>query len=133
MHPALRGRLFPCSDTLDTSMAKTITLNASPTWPGVSDDYVLYYEGHSIGRMRLTEGVVWEWYLDVPMEMPAWAKGKANNLDECRGLFVAAWARLLKETSPARLERAWELARAVQARQQRTDAVKTDVVKNDDA
>ena len=27
-------------------MARTITLNASPTWSGVKDDYVLRYEGH---------------------------------------------------------------------------------------
>jgi hypothetical protein len=98
-------------------MAKTITLNASPTWPGVKDDYVLRYEGHQVGRIRLAE-TAWEWHITVPMAMPAWAQGSTNNIDECRRAFAAAWKRFLNETSPERLERAWELERAVAARQQ---------------
>lgn len=102
-------------------MARTITLNASPTWPGIKDDYVLRYEGHVIGRIRSAESA-WEWYITVPMAMPTWAQGSTHTLEEARKAFALAWGRLLKETSPERLARAWELERAVAARQQRMEA-----------
>jgi hypothetical protein len=104
-------------------MAKTITLNASPTWPGVKDDYILRYEGHEIGRIRRAESA-WEWQITVPMAMPIWASGSTASLDECRQAFAAAWGRFLKETSPARLERAWDLDLAAEQRKQRMDANK---------
>ncbi len=106
-------------------MAKSITLNASPTWSGVKDDYVLRYEGHTIGRIRRVE-TAWEWHITIPMAMPAWARGSADSLDECRKAFAAGWGRFLNETSPARLERAWELERAAEARRQRMGTVKSD-------
>ena len=108
-----------------SAMARTINLTASPTWPGVADDYILRFEEHSIGRMRLAEGG-WEWHLNVPMEMPVWARGRTNNFEECRNAFAAAWGRFLKETSPTRLERAWELERAFEARQRRMGTAKKD-------
>ncbi len=80
-------------------MAKSITLNASPTWSGVNDDYVLRYEGHAIGRIRWAE-TAWEWHITIPMAVPEWASGSADNLDECRKAFAAAWGRFLNETSP---------------------------------
>ncbi|XIA62923.1 hypothetical protein ACFIOY_26635 [Bradyrhizobium sp. TZ2] len=104
-------------------MTKTITLNASPTWPGVKNDYVLRYDGHAIGRIRLDQDA-WAWQITIPMAMPAWANGTADSLDGSKRAFATAWGRLLNETSPARLERAWELERAVGARQQRMDATK---------
>lgn len=102
-------------------MSRTITLNASPTWPGVRDDYILRFEGHSIGRMRFTESS-WEWQITVPMAMPSWAQGSAPSLDDARKAFAMAWGRLLSETNPERLARAWELERAVEARRQRMEA-----------
>ena len=107
-------------------VAKAITLNADPKWPGVTDDYVVRYEGHLIGRIRLGgerygQGNSWEWTIDVPMAMPKWARGSAEGRDACMKDFTAAWGRLLKETSPERLERAFELERAVAARQQTMD------------
>jgi hypothetical protein len=104
-------------------IAKAITLNASPKWPGVTDDYVIRYEGHLIGRIRLggeryAQGNTWEWTMDIPMAMPKWARGSAESRDACMKEFTAAWERFLKETSPERLERAFELERAVAARQQ---------------
>ena len=45
---------------------------------------------------------------------------------ECKKAFAKAWGRLLNETSAERLERAWELERAVQARQQRMGTTKKD-------
>lgn len=106
-------------------MAKAITLSASPTWSGVKDDYVLRYEGHAIGRIRRAE-TAWEWHITIPMAVPEWTSGSADNLDECRRAFAAAWGRFLNETSPARLERAWELERAAEARRQRIGTVKND-------
>jgi hypothetical protein len=104
-------------------MAKTITLNARPTWPGVKDDYILRYEDHEIGRIRRAESA-WEWQITVPMAMPIWASGSTASLDECRQAFAAAWGRFLKETSPARLERAWDLNLAVEQRKQQMEANK---------
>lgn len=98
-------------------MGKAITLNAGPTWPGVENDYVLHYEGHAIGRIRLAE-TGWEWHISIPMAMPDWASGKAESLDACRRAFGAAWAKLLIETNPERLKRAWELDHAFEKRQQ---------------
>jgi hypothetical protein len=105
-------------------MAKPIALNASPKWPDVKDDYVVRHEGHLIGRIRLggeryAQGNTWEWSIDVPMEMPASASGSAESRDACMKAFSAAWGRFLKETSPERLERAWELERAFAARYRR--------------
>ena len=98
-------------------MAKTITLKASLTWPDVKNDFVLRYEGHAIGGIRLDENI-WAWHITIPMAMPAWASGTTDSLEESKKAFAAAWGRLLNETSPERLERAWELERAVEARQQ---------------
>lgn len=106
-------------------MVKTITLGASPTWPDVKNDYVLRYDGHPIGRIRLDQSV-WEWQITIPMEMPAWARGTTDSLDGSKRAFAAAWGRVLSETSPARLERAWELNRAVEARQQRIETAGKD-------
>jgi hypothetical protein len=53
--------------------AKPIALNASPKWPDVKDDYVVRYDGHLVGRMRLggerySHGTTWEWSITVPMD-----------------------------------------------------------------
>jgi hypothetical protein len=102
------------------TVAKKIALSASPTWADVKNDYVLRYEDHVIGRIRLA-GTGWEWHITVPMAMPAWARGSAPNLDDCKKAFAEAWGRFLSETDPERLERAWEFSRAVELRRQRTD------------
>jgi hypothetical protein len=114
-------------------MAKTVTLNASPSWPGAKNDYALRYEQYAVGRIRLAE-TAWEWQITVPMAMPSWAQGKAVSLDEAKRGFGAAWGRLLNETSPERLARAWDLARAAEARQVRmgTDT-KSDVVEREES
>jgi hypothetical protein len=104
-------------------MATTITLNASPTWAGIKDDYLLRYEGHLIGRIRLAESE-WQWEITIPMEMPNWAQGSSKDVDGCRKAFADAWGRFLRETSPARLERAWELERGAAARHERLQAAR---------
>ena len=111
-------------------MAKPITLKASLKWPEVKDDYVVRYDGHLIGRIRLgderfSQGT-WEWSITIPMAMPDWVRGSAENRDACMKDFTAAWGRFLKETDPARLERAWELERAFAARHQRRGMSETD-------
>ena len=106
-------------------MAKSIILNASPSWPGAKNDYVLRYEQHTVGRIRLAE-TAWKWQITVPMAMPPWAEGSSDTLEEAKKAFALAWGRLLKETSPERLARAWELELAVEARQQRMEAAKKD-------
>jgi hypothetical protein len=112
-------------------VANPITLKASPKWPDVKDDYVVRYDGHLIGRMRLGDerygqGNNWEWSITIPMAMPDWANGTAESRDACMKDFTAAWGRFLKETDPKRLERAWELERASDERQQRTGMAKPD-------
>jgi hypothetical protein len=111
-------------------VAKPITLKASLKWPDVKDDYVVHYEGHLIGRIRFGdpryEQGTWEWNLTVPMAMPDWANGTAENRDACMKDFTAAWGRFLKETDPARLERARELERAAAVRHQRRGLSATD-------
>lgn len=109
-------------------MAKTITLNAAPTWPGAKDDYVLRFEGHVIGRIRFAVSA-WEWHITVPMAMPSWAEGKTSSLDEARKGFAAAWGRLLKETPPERLARAWELEDAAEERRKQIEKAGKDEAK----
>lgn len=104
-------------------MTRTITLSAGLTWPGVKNDFMLRHDGLATGRIRLDEGT-WTWQITVPMTMPLWTSGTADSLEESKRAFAAAWGRLLSETSVERLERAWDLVRAVEARQQRRDAAK---------
>ncbi|MDI1262455.1 MAG: hypothetical protein PS018_04265 [bacterium] len=103
-------------------MAQTITLNASLTWPDVKNDYTLRYDGHAIGRIRF-DTVTWVWQITIPMAMPDWASGTADSLDGSKRAFAAAWGRILSETKPDRLERAWELERSAEARLTRTETV----------
>jgi hypothetical protein len=106
-------------------MSAKITINAQPRWPDVSDDYAVQFEGHSIGRVRL-EGKTWVWSITIPMALPDWAEGTAAGRDEGFKALAAAWGRLLTQTDPERLQRAWELEKAFEARQQKTAAVKSD-------
>jgi|SRR5579863_1414235 len=108
----------------------SLSLSLSLKWPDVQDDYVVRYEGYLIGRIRLGgerygQGTRWEWSVEVPMAMPAWASGTAASRDASIKEFTAAWGRHLKETSPERLERAFEFERACLARQQTMGTNKT--------
>jgi len=100
-------------------MAKrTISLNARLKWPDVEDDYVVWQDEDAIGRIR-SRGVPlegWEWFITVPMQLAEWANGTAENRDACMKAFSSAWGRVLRETSPDRLERALDLQRAAEAR-----------------
>jgi hypothetical protein len=96
-------------------MGKTITITSRLKWPDVKDDYVMTFEGHTIGRIRRTE-TAWSWYIELPMAVPDWASGVAASLEDCQRAFVTGWLRFLQENSAERIERAWELERAAEAR-----------------
>ena len=102
-------------------MPRTITLNSSRTWPDVKNDYVLHSDGHRIGRIRFCDSL-WQWHISIPMALPDWAEGTTDNLADARKALAVAWGRLLSETSPARLELAWDIERSAQARLQRAEA-----------
>lgn len=102
-------------------MKTSITLKVRLKWPDVNDDYVIAYEDHLIGRMRLLPDAsaperAWEWSITVPMGLPEWARGEAASRDAAMKTFTAAWLRLLKQTPPARFERAWEFEQAARSR-----------------
>ncbi len=106
-------------------MSTKITIDAHPRCPDVKDDYVVQFEGHSIGRVRL-DGTNWVWSITIPMALPQWAEGTAASRDESFKTLAAAWGKLLTETSPQRLQRAWEMDKAFEARQQKLATVKSD-------
>ena len=106
-------------------MSAKITINAQPRWADVSDDYAVQFEGHSIGRVRL-DGTNWVWSISIPMALPEWAEGTAANRDESFKALAAARGKLLTQTNPERLQRAWELEKAFEARQQKAAAIKPD-------
>jgi hypothetical protein len=96
-------------------MGKMITITSRLKWPDVKDNYVMIFDGHTIGRIRRTE-TAWVWYIELPMAVPDWASGIAGSLDDCRRAFAPAWLRFLQENSADRIARAWELERAAEAR-----------------
>jgi hypothetical protein len=105
-------------------MSAKITINAQPRWPDVRDDYVVQFDGHSIGGVRLA-GTIWVWSITIPMALPEWAEGAATSRDEGFKALAAAWGRLLSQTSPERLQRAWDLEKAFEAREQKMAPVKS--------
>ena len=64
--------------TAGALMAKPITLKASPKWPDVKDDYIVRYDGHLVGRIRLAGEHYAQgrgWSITDAMTMPASANG----------------------------------------------------------
>jgi hypothetical protein len=97
-------------------MSTKIVIDARLRWPDVQGDYAVEFEGHSIGRVRF-EAPSWLWSITIPMAVPEWAEGTASTRDEAFKALATAWGRLLNQTSPARLQRAWELDKAFEVRQ----------------
>ena len=106
-------------------MSAKITIDASLRWPDVRDDYVLQFEGHSIGRVRL-DRTNWIWSITIPMALPDWVEGTAASRDEAFKTLAAAWGKLLTQTDPERLQRAWELEKAFEARQHKLATIEPD-------
>lgn len=96
-------------------MKQTISLNAKLRWPDVKDHYVVIYEGHAIGNVYRS-GDSWSWSISVPMALPDWSAGNAPSLHDGIKALGGAWTSILKATSAERLQRAWELERAAEAR-----------------
>lgn len=96
-------------------MAQSISLNVSLRWPEVKNDYLVRFEGHPIGHVRLA-GSEWVWAITIPMALPDWTVGSAASLEDCIKALAGAWTKVLKQTSPERLQRAWDLERAADAR-----------------
>jgi hypothetical protein len=94
---------------------KKIALNARLRWPDVKDNYVVSYEGHDIGSVYKM-GNRWAWSVTVPMALPDWTTGYAPDLHEGIKALGTAWTRVLSQTSPERLERAWEIEKSALAR-----------------
>jgi hypothetical protein len=99
-------------------MSTKITIDARPRWPDVRDDFVVEFQGHSIGRVRL-DGTAWVWSITIPMALPEWAEGTAASRDEGFKTLASAWGKLLTQTDPDRLQRAWDMEKAFEARQQK--------------
>ncbi len=104
-----------------------IVIDARPRWPDVQNDYAVQFEGHSIGRVRL-DGTIWVWSITIPMALPEWAEGTAANRDESFKMLAAAWGKLLAQTSAERLQRAWDLEKAFETRQQKPAPIEPDQV-----
>jgi hypothetical protein len=104
-------------------MSSKIVIDARLRWPDVPNDYVVQFEGHSIGRVRL-DGAHWVWSIAIPMALPDWAEGASASRDESFKTLASAWSRLLSQTSPERLQRVWELEKAFEAREQTTAPAK---------
>lgn len=83
-----------------------ITLSIRPKWPDIPDDYAVRSQGYEIGRIRHAADAgrpdqSWEWFILIPMGLPIWASGAAQDRDTAIKAFSAAWGRLLKETKPS--------------------------------
>jgi hypothetical protein len=108
-------------------MSAKIVIDARPRWPDVQNDYVVQFEGHSIGRVRL-DGTAWLWSITIPMALPEWAEGTTASRDEGFKTLASAWGKLLTQTSAERLQRAWDLEKAFEARQQKLATIEPNQV-----
>jgi hypothetical protein len=107
--------------------AQSIRLTGRLTWDDIKDDFTLRYEGRRIGRIRLARDAAssdlpWEWHITIPMQMPEWTRGSAGSRGDCIKALSLALGRFLVETSPERLQRAWDFERAAEARRNQSSA-----------
>jgi hypothetical protein len=61
----------------------------------LKDDYCVFHEGRSVGRIMLASdrswrGVCWDWFINPPPPIPAWGHGTANSLDAAKAEFRSA-------------------------------------------
>jgi hypothetical protein len=100
-----------------------IALKLGLAWPDIKDLYDVSFDGTRIGRVwfacdRSPAQQPWEWLVSLPMALPDSTKGAAATLNDALNAFAAAWAQVLSTTQPARLQRALELAQAVEQKDQ---------------
>lgn len=101
-------------------MKQSISLEAKLRWPDVKDHYIILHEGHAIGNVHRS-GESWSWSISIPMGLPDWSVGSTSSLHEGIKGLGNAWASILKSTRPERLQRAWELEKAAEARSKVAD------------
>ena len=64
----------------------------------LGNDFVVLFEGRSIGRIRQAEERVghnpgWDWAINPPLPIPPWGNGSADSLEQAKAAFRAAWER----------------------------------------
>jgi len=96
-------------------MPQAISLSLNLRWPEVKNDYLVRFEEHTIGHVRLAESG-WVWAITVPMALPEWTVGSAPSLEDSIKALAGAWTRILNQTPPERLQRAWDFEKAAEAR-----------------
>jgi hypothetical protein len=74
----------------------------------VANDYCVYFEGRSVGRIMLAQNqvqrrYVWRYYINPPIPAPSWADGSADSLDGAKAAFRDAWEEFYAGLSPRRL------------------------------
>jgi hypothetical protein len=114
----MSGRGKRTSETADTSefeMAQAISLSLRPRWPEIKNDYLVRFEGHTIGHVRLA-GSEWVWAITIPMALPDWTTGSGASLEDSIKALAGAWTKVLNQTPPERLQRAWDFENAAAAR-----------------
>jgi hypothetical protein len=75
----------------------------------LKDDYCVFHEGRSVGRIMLASdrswrGVCWDWFINPPLPIPAWGHGTANSLDAAKAEFRSAWERFYASLTPKQME-----------------------------
>jgi hypothetical protein len=80
----------------------------------LKDDYCVFYEGWSVGRIMLAserswQGVVWAWHVNPPLPIPSWGNGTADSLDAAKAEFRSAWERFYASLTPEQIE-SWQRA-----------------------
>jgi hypothetical protein len=71
----------------------------------IENDYCVYFEGRSVGRIMLADNHVehreeWRWFINPPLPVPPWADGSADSLKGAKAAFRAAWQRFYASLSP---------------------------------
>ena len=75
----------------------------------LKDDYCVFHEGRSVGRIMLASdrswrGVCWDWFINPPLPIPSWGNGTANSLDAAKGELRSAWERFYASLTPKQIE-----------------------------
>jgi len=76
----------------------------------LANDYCVYFEGRSIGRIKLAENHVqrrytWRFYINPPIPTPSWADGSAESLDAALAAFRETWQQFYSRLTPAAIAR----------------------------
>jgi hypothetical protein len=73
----------------------------------MEDDYCVIHDGRIVGRIMLAgerQGVVWAWYVNPPLPIPAWCRADADSLEAAKVKFRSAWERFYASLTPKQIE-----------------------------